>query len=70
MKRGGIMQKKILKIVAGGKENEAKQAAAFEHVFIETAFTAQEIQDSIAAEKRLGIDKLPCAFLSDDAGSK
>ncbi len=46
-------------------ENEDKLAKDFECVFIESPFTAEEIERSIEAEKRLGIDKLPCVFLSD-----
>ena len=57
-------------IIVESKEDEVKQAAAFEGVFIETAFSAKEIERSIEAEKRLGIDKLPCAFLSDINSAK
>ncbi len=49
-------------LVVKAIENEL--AKAYECVFIETAFTSEEIERSIEAEKRLGIDKLPCAFLS------
>lgn len=63
------MEQKRL-IVVASKEDEAKQAAAFENVFIETAFSAKEIEESIEAEKRLGIDKMPCAFLSDANSAK
>lgn len=63
------MEQKQL-IVVVGKNDEAKQAAAFESVFIETAFSAKEIEESIEAEKCLGIDKMPCAFLSDVNSAK
>lgn len=63
------MEQKEL-IVVEGRNDEAELAAAFENVFIETAFSAEEIERSIEAEKRLGIDKLPCVFLSDINSSK
>ncbi len=63
------MEQKEL-IVVEGRNDEAKQAAAFANVYIETAFSAEEIERSIEAEKRLGIDKLPCVFLSDINSSK
>lgn len=58
------MEQKQL-IVVVGKNDEAKQAAAFESVFIETAFSPKEIEESIEASKRFGIDKMACSFLSD-----
>lgn len=44
--------------------NDAVWAVDMRGVFIETAFTAEQIERSIEIEKRLGLDKLPCAFLS------
>jgi hypothetical protein len=37
-----------------GLGNEAELAATFKGVFIETAFTAEQIERSKAAEKRMG----------------
>lgn len=36
----------------------------FEGAFAETAFSEEEIDRTIHAEKRIGLDKLLCAFLS------
>lgn len=63
------MEQKQL-IVVVGKNDKAKQAAAFESVFIETAFSTKEIEESIEAGKRFGIDKMACAFLSDANSAK
>ncbi|GEM_PF-3285167 len=33
--------------------------------FVETAFTAEEVERAIVEEKRLGIQDAPCAFLGN-----
>lgn len=33
--------------------------------FVETAFTAEEVDQAIAEEKRRGIQDAPCAFLGN-----
>jgi hypothetical protein len=34
--------------------------------FVETAFTANEVDQTIAEEKRRGIQDVPCTFLKDE----
>ena len=38
----------------------------FNGTFVETAFTADEVDQAIAEEKRRGIYDAPCTFLKDD----
>ena len=38
--------------------------------FVESAFTADEVDSAIAEEAALGIDDAPCAFVGDVAGIK
>lgn len=38
---------------------------SFDHVFIEIAFTNEQVEAAIAAEKRLGQRDRKCAFLDD-----
>lgn len=38
----------------------------FDGAFVETAFTAEEVERAIAEENRLGIQDAPCAFLNDE----
>jgi len=35
--------------------------------FVETAFTAEEVEKAIAEEKRRGVHDAPCTFLGDVA---
>ena len=38
--------------------------------FVESAFTAEEVDSAIAEEAKLGVEGAPCAFVGDVAGVK
>ncbi len=48
-------------------EQETMRDNILEGTFVETAFTLEQIERTIAEEERLGIRNDPCAFLSDVA---